>query len=149
MDINVIRYSDRNGGTFGLLLLDGDFECYTLEDQYRKHKIKGITRIPGGEYKIVLKDVSRFDKSYQKLFGSDYHGMLHILDVPNFEGILIHGGNYPKDTAGCILVGNKANNNNCGVPFLSDSLSAFKTLYRKISKVLLNGEEVKINIIEL
>ncbi len=31
--------------------------------------------------------------------------MLHILDVPDFEFILIHVGNTDEDTAGCLLVG--------------------------------------------
>ncbi len=34
--------------------------------------------------------------------------MLHILDVPNFQWILIHCGNTDEDTAGCLLVGSQA-----------------------------------------
>ena len=32
------------------------------------------------------------------------------MNVPDRDGILIHAGNYPKNTTGCILLGQSINN---------------------------------------
>jgi len=68
--------------------------CFTLEDASLIHKIKHETCIPPGTYKVILAPSPRFKKVLPRL-----------LDVPNFEGVLIHKGNDNKDTSGCILVG--------------------------------------------
>jgi len=148
MELIVQRYSDENGSTLGLLFINFKFECYTLEDRYRSDKIYGETRIPAGRYKIELKEQSRFDGRYKKKI-KNYRGMLHILDVPNYKGILIHIGNTEEDTAGCLLVGNRANNNNCEKGMIYDSTSAFKSLYPKIANVIEQGEDVYIKFIDL
>lgn len=83
--------------TIGQLTADGVWECWALEDQVRPEgeaKVPGKTAIPYGAYKVVRNLSRRFKRL-----------MLQILDVPNFEGIRIHGGNTAEDTEGCILVG--------------------------------------------
>ena len=149
MKINLIRYSDSNDGTFGLLYIDEKFQCYTLEDSHHEEKIHGKTRIPEGDYEMFLAEKSRFDPRMKSLMGEDYKGMLRLKDVPNFEGILIHAGNSVDDTDGCILLGNTVNNNSFQKPFLGDSREAFTHMYRKVSKALVGGEKVRLMIIEL
>ena len=69
--------------------------------------------------------------------------MLHVLDVPGFEYILIHCGNTDEHTAGCLLVGDSQENNqitkdgfigNMTIPngvvlVLDDNLSFDRTTY--------------------
>lgn len=78
--------------------MDGKYFCDTLEDQVRdltkERKIPGRTAIPAGVYEIVVNVSPRFKRKLPRL-----------LDVPGFDGILIHRGNTAEDTAGCILVG--------------------------------------------
>lgn len=147
MQLTVHRYSDQNDSTLGLLFVDGWFECYTIEDRFREKKVWGKTRIPEGKYEIELKKQSRFDKKYEKRI-RNYKGMLHILNVPNYKGVLIHIGNTAEDTAGCLLVGNRVNNNNCEKGMIYDSTSAFKTLYRKVVDELEYGGEVTIEFVD-
>lgn len=80
--------------TIGKLYVDGVYVCDTLEDKVREVKIKHETAIPAGTYDIVLNLSARFKRVLPRL-----------LNVPGFEGILIHPGNDKDDTSGCILVG--------------------------------------------
>ena len=67
--------------TIGKLYIDGKYFCDTLEDQVRDlAKERNIS--------------PRFRRKLPRL-----------LDVPGFDGILIHRGNTAEDTSGCILVG--------------------------------------------
>lgn len=86
--------------TFGLLDIDGQFLCHTLEDEdmkleiYPTRKVYGETAIPRGVYQVVLDFSHRFKVT-----------MPHVLGVAGFDGIRIHPGNTAADTHGCILVG--------------------------------------------
>lgn len=80
--------------TIGSLSIDGQYFCDTLEDAVRPIKIYGKTAIPFGTYKIILNESPRFGRVLPRL-----------LNVPKFDGVLIHRGNTAEDTAGCILVG--------------------------------------------
>ncbi len=100
MKLTLIRTDMLPDKTFGLLDVDGRFECFTLEDTDRKlesnptGKIYGETAIPRGKYVVVLDFSHRFKQI-----------MPHVLGVPLFDGIRIHTGNTAADTHGCVLVG--------------------------------------------
>ena len=94
MNLRVIREPSTVAATMGILLIDGVFTCWTLEDVVRPVKIPGETAIPAGRYDVRLSLSQRFQKVLPE-----------ILAVPGFTGIRIHAGNTQADTHGCLLVG--------------------------------------------
>ena len=60
----------------------------------KEKKVYGETCIPYGTYKVVINKSPKFKRL-----------MPRLLDVPHFDGILIHSGNTEKDSAGCIILG--------------------------------------------
>lgn len=85
--------------TIGTLYVNGEKFCDTLEDRVRdlaggESKVPGETAIPEGRYRVIVNRSPKFGRDLPRL-----------LDVPMFEGVLIHRGNTAEDSAGCILVG--------------------------------------------
>ena len=96
MTIRVLRIDGTADRTVGLLVVDGHFLCYTLEDTLRPRgvKVPAQTAIAPGRYLTQVTMSARFHRPLPVL-----------LDVPQFEGIRFHGGNTHEDTKGCLLVG--------------------------------------------
>lgn len=126
MLITVKRLYKTDNSTIGELLVDGVFECFTLEDKERDVKIKGETAIPKGTYKVIINESIRFKRQLPLL-----------LNVPNFEGVRIHSGNSNHDTEGCILVGQSRHKN-----YIGQSRKAFEKLFKKMQK----AKDITINI---
>ena len=158
MELEVIRISSGTDSTNGILLesieqgneIDGcwkqrKFLAYTLEDEQRDKKVFGETRIPDGTYKLGLRKEGGYHQKYSKRFDDIHIGMLHVLDVPNFEYILIHCGNTDEHTAGCLLVGDSQENNQIKKDgFIGKSSQAYKRIYPRIASSLERGEKVII-----
>ena len=104
MKIIVDRYLSNSDVTLSKGTIDGDHVADGLEDEYRRNKVPGETRIPAGKYKLGLRKVGGFHKRYAGMFPW-HRGMLEVKDVPNFKYILIHIGNWDRDTDGCLLLG--------------------------------------------
>lgn len=104
--------------TIGRLYVDGRYFCDILEDKVRdlnenghfdngETKIKGQTAIPYGQYEIDMRTVS--PKFRTRSWASKYSGIVpRLLDVPSFDGVLIHPGNTAADTEGCLLPGDNS-----------------------------------------
>lgn len=105
MIITVDRIKSDSDATLSKVDVDGQFVCFGLEDEYREEKVAKETRIPAGRYRVGVRTEGGFHKKYSARFPDMHRGMLHVLDVPNFQFILIHIGNTDEDTAGCLLVG--------------------------------------------
>jgi hypothetical protein len=111
---------------------------YVCEDPVREiegqpvsaWKIKGQTAIPVGRYKI--------ERTYSNRFG---HTMPQLMDVPGFEGIRIHPGNGPSDTAGCLLPGLVRRDKGVG-----ESQLAYREVLKWLDAIEKNGDEAFIVI---
>ena len=135
MKLRVERLWKKPAYTVGRLFVDGKFFCNTLEvtvrDLSNEKKVYGKTAIPYGEYKVVYNWSPKFGRNLPRL-----------LNVPAFEGILIHPGNTADDSAGCILVGR-----NTEVGRLTESRYTSDKLNVLIEDVQRGGESITIEIV--
>lgn len=141
MEIIVSRDKNNGDTTIGRMFIDGEFECWTLEDQPNEKKVYGETRIPAGTYEVKLRTEGTTHEAYKKRFQNVHKGTLHLQDIPGFKYVLIHIGNTDEDTLGCILVGNSVKDWK-----LVDSTKAYLKMYQKVSEALLEGEKVTITL---
>jgi hypothetical protein len=130
--------------TVGRLFIDGKYFCDTIEDKVRdldnEGKVYGKTAIPYGTYRIAMDVVSpRFanHNQYRHIGGK----LPRLLDVPHFDGILIHIGTTAEDSSGCILVGQ-----NLAKGKVLNSTITFNNLYTTLLRAKAKGEEIKITI---
>lgn len=153
MELKVKRKAFEKSYTIGDLFIDGKFFSNTLEDadrgltqdmpleEIKAKKVYGKTAIPTGTYEVDMNIVSpKFkDRSWAKPYGGK---LPRLLDVPGYEGVLLHVGNTASDSSGCLLVGK-----NSIKGMITDSTRTFHTL---ISKFLLpakaKGEKITITI---
>ncbi len=146
MDLLLKRTGHDTLSTIGELSLDGQRQCFVLENGPQEKKIPGKTRIPAGRYRLELKAVgtSRFDEPMKKTMGREHKGMIRLRDVPDFSEILIHCGNYHTDTEGCLLVGDRPGLHN-GTNAVWQSKRAYKAVYPFIADAI-GCEEVWLTV---
>lgn len=154
MELKVERRWKKATYTVGVLFIEGLRFCETLEDkdrglsqtdslaQIRSIKVYGETAIPVGRYEVAMNILSpKYSavKWYKDLCGGR---MPRLLDVPGFEGILIHPLNNPLQTYGCLGVGR-----NTKVGELTESKATFLKLYKRMRKAFDKGEKIYITIV--
>lgn len=152
MDIVLKRIALKDSYTIGKLYVDGKYFCDTLEDKVRdlnkdgdlldvgENKIYGKTAIPYGRYEITMKvQSSKYSQRASYAWCKGY--LPRLLNVPHFEGILMHGGNSAEDSCGCLLVGeNKVKGK------VINSMETLKRLYRILKSASDSGDKIWITI---
>ena len=153
MELLLERKWCKHDYTIGRLYINKEFFCNTLEDTVRdinkngtfdcgEFKISGHTAIPYGEYEVTLDIVSPKFSKYP-FYKEVCNGKLpRLLNVPNFDGVLIHCGSTADNSAGCILVGNNTIKGG-----LTDSKKVFKNLYSILNKANNNRDKIIIKIV--
>ena len=153
MKLEVHRIAKKNEYTIGRLYINGKYECDTLEDcdrgltqdmpleEIKAKKVYGKTAIPTGTYDIDMNTVSpKFEKrSWAKPFGGK---LPRLVNVPGYEGVLIHPFNKASESLGCIGVGK-----NSIKGMITDSSRTFMSLMSKyLLPAKVKGEKITITI---
>ena len=137
LDMKLVRTEFKDAQTVGKLYLNGVYFCDTLEDKNRDLNKNGIfdgsekkvyseTCIPFGQYKVIINQSQRFKRL-----------MPRLLNVPHFDGILIHNGVTEKNSAGCILVGS----------YDGQKLVRSKEIFNKLFEIMKYYNDIQINIV--
>lgn len=155
MEIVVDRRYRKEDYTISRMFINGQFFCNTLEPPVRdlndngifdcgETKIEGKSAIPFGRYKITLDVKSPKYSDFTKYpWAQLYDGYLpRLIDVPHFEGVLIHVGNTVKDTAGCLLCGK----NTVKGKVTSSTLTFCSLMNEYLLPAKQRGEEIYITI---
>ncbi len=128
--LRLVRVTEHNGATLGVLCVDGSPEFVTLEDAWRFNE-KQISCIPVGRYRVKPVKSPRFGLTYQ------------IMDVPERSHILFHAGNTHKDTNGCVLLGLQF-----GHSGTDNAILASKSAFLRFLELMGNTPEAELVVID-
>ena len=117
LELSIKRIATKTDYTIDHFYVNGKLFCDTLEntdrgldqkmtlEELQKRKVYGKTAIPTGTYQVTMNRKSpKFSKiDYYRDFCGGY--MPRLLQVPGFEGVLIHRGNREDATECYLLVG--------------------------------------------
>lgn len=140
MEILLERAWKRDTYTIGMVTIDGERFCESIEDTDRglhqdmtekeiaKVKVYGETAIPAGVYTVKM----TYSQKYKRK-------MPEVLNVPGYSGIRIHSGNTAEDSLGCILLGR-----NTKVGMVTESRKTCKEFEKMLQQA---GGEAKLTIV--
>jgi hypothetical protein len=99
MTAKLMRVEQGSEGSFGVLVLDGQAFCVTLELPWRANQ-NGISCIPTGQYSCQRSP----SPLIEKITGGKWKETFEITGVPGRSRILFHSGNTIADSRGCVLL---------------------------------------------
>lgn len=134
VEIIINRTSQNSQSTVGTLSIPNyNFDGFVLERPGPDTTTRNMRkRVPTGVYKVKWHE-TKLNRSLGKAF------VLFNDDVPADRYILIHIGNYPKDTDGCILLGSSK-----GKDFVGNSTNTVFAFYKLFENSNLTKIRVKI-----
>ncbi|GGH73400.1 hypothetical protein HNQ91_003647 [Filimonas zeae] len=131
MEIKLHRTYYSNG-TNGLLMLDNQLVCYTIELPWRDNEPR-VSCIPEGEYPLA------------KRLSPNHGKCLLLKNVPNRSLILIHPANNAiRELQGCIAPVSKLTGPGCG----DRSRMAFNTVLQQVYAALNKQHSLTIQIVK-
>lgn len=151
MELKLVRKYLKEDYTIGHLYIDGKYFCDTIEDKVRDYnkdgdlndtneqKVYSKTAIPYGRYEVTTDIISpKYSRISSYIWCGGY--LPRLLNVPHFEGILIHAGNTASDSAGCLIVGDNKMKGR-----VINSMATLRRLYTEL-KFVPKGQKIWITI---
>lgn len=132
--MQVRRWQADGKATIGQFFINGSQYCHCLEPALTNPVNEGHPRIPAGRYPVGLRNSPHFGPDTPE-----------ILKVPGRSDILIHAGNFPKDSLGCLIVGLKYTPGEWEV---HESKEARDHIYAEIRRAVHEAEDVWIDVID-
>lgn len=144
MELKLKRVSLQDTYTIGKLYVNGIYFCHTCEDKVRdlpnESKVHGQTAIPYGRYEITM-EVQSSKYSQRSTYNWCRGYLPRLLNVPYFDGVLIHAGNSANDSHGCVLVGENGVNGK-----VINSMATLKRLYSILKDASDRQERIWVTI---
>ena len=129
--LEIVRLEESDNGTFGILKINKEVFCYTLEPADRENK-QSVSSIPTGQYVVKPYTSGRWGETWE------------ITGVTDRTYILFHPGNLVSHTEGCVLLGDTVKKLNGGKLAMNSG-----TTFKKFKQVLDGEEEVHLTISEV
>jgi hypothetical protein len=157
--INVQRYIFTPDWTLSRYYINDTLSGFGVEDECRLQKVDGETAVPYGRYELGFRQSPKFSGTFyyhdtlNKLItvaeyntladkaGWHTHDLIWILNIPNFQYVLLHWGNTDLDTDGCYIVGNKIGIVK-GREGVLESRPNYQKLYPKVYPLIRNGRSI-------
>lgn len=116
--VELIRLEESEQGTFGVLKIDKEVFCVTLEQDDEENR-ENESSIPAQQYICRRIDSPKYGDTFE------------ICNVPGRSNVLFHPGNFIENTKGCVLLGTAFGtiNNKRGV------LSSGKAFFRFMDEI--------------
>lgn len=89
--VELVRLEESDAGTFGILKINKEVFCVTLEPKDEENK-QDISSIPAQQYICTRYSSAKYPDTFE------------VSGVPNRSFVLFHSGNTIVDTQGCILL---------------------------------------------
>ena len=132
MYLDIIRWSDDENGTFGIVRYNNRLICYSLELPDIDNQ-PFISRIPNGSYHAEI------------IFFKDKYHAIYIKDVPGRSDIVIHIANRTEEIQGCIAPGTYIKFKKTGEKVIYKSSDALK----KLVKTVQDDKHLIVRVIEI
>jgi len=130
--INVRRTKQLGETTLGKLTIEGKNKSWFVLEPTGPDSVEegSDKRIKAGTYKVVPYSSSKYPDVYE------------LKNVPGRSFILIHAGNYHKDTLGCLMPGKTWGSVGDKHYYVGNSKAALKEIFSEIS----NYQDIQIKI---
>ncbi len=142
--LNLLRTSDDGTTAIGMLYLNEEFFCYTLEDSGADESSKAAVQIPAGNYGVELDHhPNSFAEKLEQRYPEWYTAPIKFTGVKNFSSVWLQNGVDELPGQASIVVTNDLQISDTDA-FLKNSEDTFKKLYIQLRSALERGTPVRV-----